>query len=460
MTGTHIAKYKLLFNHMSKKYLLIIAFWFEMISLQGQYLDELPRHANWGASFSASAIGLAGATVRQLVPGGFAEQVGLKQGDIILKVNQIVLNNALQIETVLKTANVIIGGSPVTIEIIRDKKILIKKGTVPPRPKESFDKIITEYKSIMSPYGYRVQVIITRPQNANGKIPGIFLIRWMSCDPIEKPDSRKHGVARMLEDFIQKSGYAVMRVEKPGLGDSQGPPCYDTDFCHELAAHQEAYRVFRQLEFIDSTKIVIFAQSNGAAYAPLVAEAQQPAAYLLSGGWAKTWYEHMLEFKRRNFELSGDKQVEITRKMKLIAELYTDYLIHKRVPGEIVIQKPHLKEVWDAEFDHQWGLPITYMQQLQDLDIPGAWSGVNVPAYVFYGGYDGAMVEEDHKKIVSLINNHGKNVAKYELVPNLSHSLFWFENENDATTKFWEKGVYKEELAYKLMEWMKTILNK
>lgn len=447
-------------SSLAKTINFLILFFLISGTASSQLMDALPRHAYWGASFNYPTEVKAGATIRSVIPGGFAFQLGLKPGDIILKVNNVTLSTSAKTEEVFYSTNLVKGGATVSIDVIQNGKLTVKSGTVPSRPRESFNKIVTEYKSILSPRGHRVQVIITRPENAKGKVPGIFLVRWMSCDPIEKPTGSKHGVMRMLEDFIQKSGYAVIRVEKSGLGDSEGCPCYDADFQDELAAHQSAYEVFRKLDFVDSARIVVFAQSNGAAYAPLVVGNRQPGAFVISGGWAKTWFEHMLEYKRRSFELEGNSSSEITRKMKLITELYSEYLIHKQTPGEIIIQRPHLKEVWDGEYDHQWGLPIKYMQQLQDLDIASAWSRVTVPTYVFYGDFDLAMTKEDHQKIADLINKNGKNLATFEVIPQMSHSLFWFDNLLDQETDFYGKGVYKPELAEKILAWTRGVFDR
>lgn len=442
---------------MLKSFALLLTFILGFtFALHAQLMDALPRHAFWGAGLSGPYQGKAGATVTVTLPGSFAETIDLRKGDVLLKVNGILISSSSIFHEVFYTTRYIKGGNQVTIDLLREGRLIQKKGTIPARSQESFKGIVTEYKSIMSPYGYRVQVIITRPEGIKGKIPGVFFVRWMSCDPIEKPVSRKHGVAQLLEDFVQKSGYAVMRVEKPGLGDSEGPACYNADFQEELAAHKEAYKAFSQLEFVDPTKIVVLAQSNGAAYAPLVVDERQPAAFIVSGGWVKTWYEHMLEYKRKDFELNGLSQAEINKKMRLVTELYTEYLINKKIPGEIIGQKPHLKEVWDDEYDHQWGLPVAYQQQLQELNIAEAWSKVKVPTYVFYGEYDAAMTEADHKKIAELVTKNG-NLVRYELIPNMGHSLFWFESQQKAHTDFWS-GTYKNDLAIRLINWMKEVV--
>lgn len=439
---------------------ILVLFVFSLLSSlssNAQLLDALPRHAYWGASFSLTDKPVVGVSVKSMIPGGFAESIALKIDDIIIKVNGIAITNRSSYYEIFYSTKYVKGGSEVTMELLRDGKSMIKKATIPSRPSESFKGITTEYHSIRSPYGYNVQVIITRPEGVRGKIPGIFFVRWMSCDPIEKPFpiaiGRKHGVARMLEDMITKSGFAVMRVEKPGFGDSEGPCCYDADFKHELAAHQEAYKVFRSLDYIDPQKIIVFGQSNGAAYAPMVVGENMPAAFVVSGGWTKTWHEHMLEYSRHDMQLNNVAPSEITRRMKLITEFYAEYLIHKKLPGEILTEKPHLKEIWTGEPDHQWDLPSAYLQQLQDLDIAGAWSKVKSPTYVFYGEYDAAMAEEDHKYIAAQVTKNGGQ-ARYEFVPRMDHSLFWFENQQDALTDFYGKGIYKDDLALRIIRWM------
>ena len=118
--------------------------------------------------------------MRSVTNGGFAAQIDLQPGDVILRINNTLLDSPLKKEEWLSTANRVRGGSEVTLEVLRDGKLFQKKGTLPAMPKETFPKIVTEYKSILSPYGYRVQVIVTRPEGVRGKVPGIFLVRWMS----------------------------------------------------------------------------------------------------------------------------------------------------------------------------------------------------------------------------------------------------------------------------------------
>ena len=425
-----------------------------------QFTEALPRHAFWGASFDDPNDTRAGALVRSVREGSFAASVGIKQNDILLRINNYTFyNNAIFQECRQK----IKGGDKVELLINRQGNLITVTGEVPPMPKESFPGIVTEYKSVITAYGYKVQVIITRPQNATGKIPAVFVVRWLSCDPIEKPVAalnRKHGAARLLEDLVAKSGYAVIRVEKSGLGDSEGPSCDEADFKHELAAHRAAFEAFKKLDYVDTTKIFMFGQSNGGAYAPLVAGNFKPAGYFVSGVWIKTWYEHMMEFERRKMELQKTTPSEVTRKMPLVAEFYTDYLIKKQLPGDILNAKPHLKEIWDDGYRHQYGVTATYFQQLQELNLAEAWAKVKEPVYCVYGSNDFLMSKDDHENLIALVNKNGNNLGRFEELRGMDHSMFWFNNRQDAFDDFYGKGAYNDMIYVKLKDWMQNIVQK
>ena len=105
------------------------------IGLQAQLLEELPRHAYWGASFGSPANSQAGVSVVSVVPGAFAQQTDLRPGDILLKVNGILINSVQKKEEVLNTTAFIKGGMAVTLDILRKGSLIQKKGVVPARPK-------------------------------------------------------------------------------------------------------------------------------------------------------------------------------------------------------------------------------------------------------------------------------------------------------------------------------------
>ena len=105
------------------------------LSCSAQLQDELPRQAHWGASFHSPTPTGAGAVVRSVTNGGFAAQIDLQPGDVILRINNTLLDSPLKKEEWLSTANRVRGGSEVTLEVLRDGKLFQKKGTLPAMPK-------------------------------------------------------------------------------------------------------------------------------------------------------------------------------------------------------------------------------------------------------------------------------------------------------------------------------------
>ena len=60
------------------------------------------------------------------------------------------------------------------------------------------------------------------------------MLRGFSCRSSEFPFAQRTPL-RLLIAAWTRAGYCTFRVEKPGVGDSEGPPCPDNDFAAELA---------------------------------------------------------------------------------------------------------------------------------------------------------------------------------------------------------------------------------
>src|SRR5256885_12977737 len=125
---------------------------------------------------------------------------------------------------------------------------------------------------------------------------------WLSCDSIEAPPDTKDATGLVFRGLAQLPGFCLFRVDKQGVGDSEGV-CAENDFASELAGYRAAFRALKNYDFIDSNRAYILGISNGGGFAPLVpesdAEQAQVRGYLSVGGWATTWFEHMLEIERR-----------------------------------------------------------------------------------------------------------------------------------------------------------------
>ncbi|MFO1187890.1 MAG: alpha/beta hydrolase [Alphaproteobacteria bacterium] len=276
------------------------------------------------------------------------------------------------------------------------------------------------YDSVRTPKGERVRLIVTRPHDARN-LPVVFLAGWLSCDSVEAPNDTKEAIGLTFRRIAGLSSFALVRMEKPGVGDSEGD-CAELDFNAELAAYRAVFRHMLAYNFIDKTRVFVLGLSNGAGWAPLVAEGVPVKGYVIAGGWVKTWFEHMMEIERRRFALMGKSPGEVNEIMPRAARLYTGYLVVGRPPSELLKHEPALAEIWPGEGDRLYGRPTPTISSWE-LNLAEAWSRVRAPTLVLYGENDWIMSRDDHETIVALVNRNTKGAATLAILPGADHSL-------------------------------------
>lgn len=184
---------------------------------------------------------------------------------------------------------------------------------------ESYPGVTLIYDSVRNAADQRLRLIVTHPDRSPsvaGQFPTIFVVGWLSCDTVEAPPGTIDGTQRMLQAIVRTPGFATVRLDKAGVGDSDGD-CSQTDFTSELDAYRRAFKHISNYRFVDHARIFLFGISNGGGFAPLVAQGAPVKGYVVDGGWIKTWFEHMLEIERR-LALSGIPPAEITSPMKAV----------------------------------------------------------------------------------------------------------------------------------------------
>jgi pimeloyl-ACP methyl ester carboxylesterase len=303
-------------------------------------------------------------------------------------------------------------------------------------PRETYAQSEVIYDSVTTPDGKRLRMIITKPRDAKGKVPVIFVAGWLSCDSVEAPAGTKDESGLVFRGLAQLPEFALVRMDKQGVGDSEGV-CAETDFESELAGYRAVFRALKNFDFIDTKRIYMLGISNGGGFAPLIPESASEQAqirgYILVGGWVKTWFEHMLEIERRRFALSGKSPGQVNDRMKDAAMLYDEWLIKGRSIEDILKERPQLADVWPEGKDraHLYGRPLRFYQQLQQLNLAAAWSRVKVPTYVLRGAFDWIMSREDSELIASYVNSNGDLATFYE-IPQTGHTFQHYLSLADA----------------------------
>src|SRR5206468_12461678 len=309
--------------------------------------------------------------------------------------------------------------------------------------------------SISSGAGYPLEVFLTRPKGASGKLPVLFEVAWLSCDSAEQPKGVEDGFTQLIWDLASRSGFATFRVNKPGVGESGGPKCSDLDWAAELAAYRAAFAAMKDFEFLDTSRVYIIGFSNGGGVAPLVADGAPVRGYLVFSGWYKTWFEHMLEHERRRMRLSGLSEGEIARRMRQYAMFYDLYLNQKMTPGQIIAQHPEFKVIWYDQPEHQYGRPAAFYQELQDLNLAEAWERVTAPVLAIHGEYDWVMSSDDSKLMVNALNAKRPGSAEFIEWPRADHLLYTHASEAKAFHHDPEQK-YDPQLTERVLAWLSS----
>jgi pimeloyl-ACP methyl ester carboxylesterase len=305
--------------------------------------------------------------------------------------------------------------------------------------------------------GDRLRTTLSRPRQAApaARLPAILVVGWLSCDPVA-PAKSSESDSVLLDELAARSGAVMLRVEKPGVGGSQGTACADADFQRELAGYRAGLRLLAATPGVDRTKLFLLGISNGAGVAPLVASGEPIAGYVVAGGWVKTWYEHMLENERRRLRLAGKAPGEVNDRLRLAAQFYDLYLNGGKAPGEVLRLRPDLAPVWEGDKDlaHQYGRPAAYFIQLQQLNLAAAWSRVREPALVIHGEYDWIMSREDHELIAAIVNHNRPGAARFFEVPRMDHLFGRHDSAEQAFHKLGE-GELAGDVLVLILDWLR-----
>jgi alpha-beta hydrolase superfamily lysophospholipase len=299
----------------------------------------------------------------------------------------------------------------------------IVQGPTGDRPREHFQNAAAIYDWVRDSHGTRLRTIVTRPNSRDSRIPVIFFVGWLSCDSVEYTHGETDAFGAIFWRLIETSGYATMRIDKPGVGESEGAR-KRTDFLTELSGYRAEFDSLRKYRFIDLDRVFVVGLSNGGGTSPLVAQGRSVRGYIAASSWGRTWYEHMLELERVRLTNEGSKSPsEINSALKQFAGFYSSFLIHKMAPGEIIKAHPEWAELWYDEPDGQYGRCAQFYQQLQDLNLGETWSAVNVPVLVLHGTADTIISHADSVEIANIVNRTHPGKAQFTNIAEADHLL-------------------------------------
>ncbi|MBX9698710.1 MAG: PDZ domain-containing protein [Acetobacteraceae bacterium] len=409
---------------------------------------NLKRRADIGVTFVKSSNS-PGATIQRIVEGSPAQKAGLLLTDKIIAINGVFIDDSY---TLQKSVAKIRGGDIVRLTVVRQRSTdpINIQFTPLAAPFETHTQLLLEAIQLTNDYGDRLRAFVTKPKDVNSKLPAILFVSWLSCSTVELVQENDPW-ADMLRDVATKSGALMLRLEKPGVGDSEGIACSDCDLQREVNGYQAALRYLKNRKDIDTTRIFIFGASLGGSLGSIIGKGHSIRGYISAVTVYKSWLEHMIELERRRIAFSEGNQ-GATSLMQGYIEFHTDYLVGKKTPKQVIADKPHLAPLWYDDPEHQYGRSATFYHQTQNLNFMQSWAEVNVPVLLVAGEYDWIMSLEDSQLVADALNKKNPGQVTRIVAKGMNHHWAVYPSAKDAFDEV--KGVYAKTVVEEMVAWI------
>jgi pimeloyl-ACP methyl ester carboxylesterase len=411
-------------------------------SAMAQSNTTLPRRSVLGAA----ATDDGGVRITSVRPGGAADRARLHVGDIVTAVRGQTVQTAAEFASVVKTSP---SGRPIPFAIRRGAAALTVS-VVLDRPPDEQDPAVETFYGAVSVDGSLRRTLVTIPRAGTGPRPALLVVGGIGCYSVDNAAEPQDAYMRLTHD-LGKRGVVAMRLEKSGVGDSQGPPCLSIDLVDEMHSYEVALAALVHDPRVAAGKVYVFGHSIGSLIAPRIALPGVAAGVIVAEGVGRNWFEYELWNLRRQLELGGISPAEIDTALAAKETCMHRLLVEKA--AEDVIER----DLPECRVHNAYPAPAAYMQQAAALNVAEAWTRFRLPLLAIYGTADFVTTEADHRRIVDIVNDAHPGAAAYVRVPGMDHHLDVADTPQqayDRRVKRHEDGEYDEHLTAVVLEWL------
>ncbi len=397
-----------------------------------------------------------GVVFTAIVPNSAAERAGLKPNDVLVRLNDETVEG---LPTFGRTLRKYGAGDTVKFTVIREGQETPVDVTLAPRPMETPSEYDVVYDSA-GPLGKRVRTILTKPKEG-GKHPVVVLMQRLGPNSVELTNPAPNPFRSIIEG-LTKAGFATMRVERRGVGDSEGADVHENTIETDIESFRSAVQKVSSLDFVDPGRVFLFAHSSGAAIAPAVARELPVRGIATFAAFARPWDEHSLESSIREWKLEmlSEEQIKTNTERE---KLFNDECYRqKKSPKDVLAAHPELKEYTKDLLQDEtliFGIHYRYMQQLTSLNLVESWSKNQLPVLALWGESDFAASKADSELIAATVNKAKAGKAKALMVPQTDH---FFGKATDQEEAYLAGGgggggSFNPAVIEILVQWMKDL---
>jgi pimeloyl-ACP methyl ester carboxylesterase len=405
----------------------------------------LPRHGVFGAAV-AQAPG--GVRVVAVIAGSAAAAAGVRQGDVIRAIDGQPVASVAEFLTAIHERN---ANQRVNVEILRAGSPVRLSVVTATAPYESDPGLATQYGAVPVDDSLH-RTLTTTPQALASPAPAVLLIGGIGCYSIDVGNRPQDAYMRLTHD-LARAGFVTMRVEKSGVGDSQGPPCSNVDFDSEMRGYAAALRALQSNPQVDPARVYLLGHSIGTIVAPRLASRNRVAGVIVVEAVGRDWPEYEIRNLRRDLELDGETAANTDRalieKAQCMERLFFEHHSEANVEQTMPVCKVH-NGIYPAS--------VGYMRQVAQLNVIEPWAHLQVPVLAIYGTSDFETELADHQRIVDVVNAAHAGTATLVVIPAMSHGL-----GHAATAKVAENDdergvveVYDTDVSAAIVAWLRS----
>jgi len=380
----------------------------------------LPRRALLGAWLAPDleAFSKAGTLVTGAVPGSMADRAGIRDGDRLTYLDGLPLRSLQEIAEALRSAG---SREQVTLVFHRDGESRSATVAVEPTPREAIaeNEVVYDHIDIA---GVRLRTIFTRPLDLPPR--GLILfVQGIACESVDCGADAEAPIAQLIRDWA-KGGMMTLRMDKRGVGDSEGGPCSELGFETELSDMRRAFELACTLAEGHGVPLHLFGHSVGGMMAPLLTAEHPVDGIMVYGTSAERWLDIMESTTYRQRILRGASEEEAGAEVGMLRAQALSRGLN--------------------------GRSAAYHGELHDVDLRQAWKSVQCQRLlILRGEHDWVVSAEEQAEIAELVSVPAQIVD----VPGVDHLFGWHPDQASSLEHYGE-GEYGPAAAKRMLEWL------
>ncbi len=364
-----------------------------------------------------------GLLITQILEEGTFNNLKAKEQDILLEMNGEPINS---IQELLAVRFNLREGDDIRVKVLRKGRERTLKGKAAKFPYETSEHSEVIYDQFDFKEG-RIRTIINKP-NEPGKHPAIFFIPGYTCTTIDN----MHPVNpyRKLLDSLIAKGYAVFRMEKPGMGDNENTgDCRQLGFHQEMESYLKGYDQIKKYDFIDQDNIFLWGHSMGGLYAPIIASKKQPKGVIFYGMVHDSWPEYLLRMVRyQNPRINASDFLETDKDVRtLYALLYEHYhqgKSSKELAKNTKYEKILRRDFW---FDGENQILLRHEDfwlELYEYNMTEAFKDFKGYVLSMNGEADLEVLNDfSQREVVRIVNHYHPGKGEFYYLPKTDHMM-------------------------------------